>query len=546
METLLDIFERAVDRYADRVALAMDGESAGIPDLAWTFREIRQRSRVAAWRLRALGLEPGDRLLTLSPSTPRLPAAYYGAMRAGLVLVPLDLRMAPDAIGRIAQRAEAKRLVVGTGRDAPDPAAAGLREIPTTTLDELTADPDETFPPDWEAALDAWPRPAATDVVELVFTSGTTGAPKGVILAHDNVAASVEAMHRVLPPLEHRVTSLLPLSHLFEQAVGTYYALDVGASIRYVRSANPRIVFETIRDHRTTSMVLVPQILDLFWSAIVREVEKSGRSRSFERLRRIARRLPYALRRLLFRRVHARLGGGLRLFVSSGAFLPPALQQAWEDLGIIVIQGYGSTETGFGTCTTREDHGLGTVGRPMPPVEMRLAEDGEIQFRGPTLFKGYWHDPEATAAAFTADGWYRTGDIGRLDRAGRLVLMGRTKDIIVLPNGFNVYPEDIENALRTAGVRDSVVVETSPGRIEAVVLAPGDALGEVPDPSSAAALQGAVRAANATLAPHQRVAATRLWPDDDFPRTHTLKVKRDVVRRWAVAEEPLPVRQGES
>lgn len=542
METLLDIFERAVDRYADRVALAMDGESADEPDLAWTFRELRHRSRLAAWRLRALGLEPGDRLLTWSPSTPRLPAAYYGAMRAGLVLVPLDLRMAPDAIGRIAQRAEAKRLVVGTGRDAPDPAAAGLSEIPTTTLDELTADPDDTFPADWEAALDAWPRPAPADVVELVFTSGTTGAPKGVILAHDNVAASVGAMHRVVPPLEHRVTSLLPLSHLFEQAVGTYYALDVGASIRYVRSANPRIVFETIRDHRTTSMVLVPQILDLFWSAIAREVEKSGRARSFERLRRIARRLPYALRRLLFRRVHARLGGGLRLFVSSGAFLPPALQQAWEDLGVIVIQGYGSTETGFGTCTTREDHGLGTVGRPMPPVEMRLAEDGEIQFRGPTLFKGYWHDPEATAAAFTADGWYRTGDIGRLDEAGRLVLMGRTKDIIVLPNGLNVYPEDIENALRTAGVRDSVVVETRPGRIEAVVLASGDPS----DPPAAAALQTAVRAANATLAPHQRVAAARVWPDDDFPRTHTFKVKRDVVRRWAVAEEPLPVRQGES
>ncbi|HEU4920820.1 MAG TPA: AMP-binding protein [Candidatus Limnocylindrales bacterium] len=542
METLLDIFERAVDRYADRVALAMHGESADEPDLAWTFRELRHRSRLAAWRLRALGLEPGDRLLTWSPSTPRLPAAYYGAMRAGLVLVPLDLRMAPDAIGRIAQRAEAKRLVVGTGRDAPDPAAAGLGEIPTTTLDELTADPDDTFPADWEAALDAWPRPAPADVVELVFTSGTTGAPKGVILAHDNVAASVGAMHRVVPPLEHRVTSLLPLSHLFEQAVGTYYALDVGASIRYVRSANPRIVFETIRDHRTTSMVLVPQILDLFWSAIAREVEKSGRARSFERLRRIARRLPYALRRLLFRRVHARLGGGLRLFVSSGAFLPPALQQAWEDLGVIVIQGYGSTETGFGTCTTREDHGLGTVGRPMPPVEMRLAEDGEIQFRGPTLFKGYWHDPEATAAAFTADGWYRTGDIGRLDEAGRLVLMGRTKDIIVLPNGLNVYPEDIENALRTAGVRDSVVVETRPGRIEAVVLASGDPS----DPPAAAALQTAVRAANATLAPHQRVAAARVWPDDDFPRTHTFKVKRDVVRRWAVAEEPLPVRQGES
>ncbi len=540
--TLLELFDQAAARYADRPALALAGDDA--ERIAWTYAEVRRRSRYAAWRLRALGLAVGDRVLTWSPSTPELPAVYFGAMRAGLVLVPLDLRMAPDAIERIAGRADARRLLVGAGRDAPSPADAGLAELPATLVADLTAEPDATFPADWEARLDAWPAPDPGDVVELIFTSGTTGAPKGVILAHDNVLASVEAMHRVIPPLEHRVVSVLPLSHLFEQAVALYYASEVGASILYVRSRNPRTIFEAIRDHRTTSMVLVPQVLDLFWSAIEREVEKSGRQASFARLRRIARRLPYRLRRIVFRSVHRRLGGGMRIFVSSGAFLPPALQQAWEDLGVVVIQGYGSTETGFGTCTTREDHGLGTVGRPMPPVQMRIAPDGEIQFAGPTLFKGYWNDPTATAAAFTDDGWYRTGDIGRLDDAGRLVLMGRTRDIIVLPNGLNVYPEDIENELRTAGLRDSVVVETRPGRIEAVVLS-GDGRGH--DADARAAIQAGVRTANARLAQHQRVAGFQVWPDDDFPRTHTLKVKRDIVRRWAVGDggAALPVREAE-
>ena len=146
----------------------------------------------------------------------------------------------------------------------------------------------------------------------------------------------------------------------------------------------------------------------------------------------------------------------------------------------------------------------------MPPVELRLADDGEIQFRGPTIFKGYWHDPDATAAAFTDDGWYRTGDIGRLDDAGRLVLMGRTKDIIVLPNGLNVYPEDIENALRTAGLRDSVVLETKPGRIEAVVLPPaGSSDGATPE-AVRESIQAGVKAANATLAP---APAGRRVPD---------------------------------
>ncbi|HEX5015679.1 MAG TPA: AMP-binding protein [Candidatus Limnocylindrales bacterium] len=534
METLLDLLDGAAARFGDRPALRLRGDDDST--VTWSYGDLLRRSRVAAWRLHALGLERGDRILTWSPSTPELPAAYFGAMRAGLVLVPLDLRMAPDAIERIAARAEAKHLIVGTGRDAPDPREAGLAHFPTRLLPELTREPDATFPAEWEAQLDAWPRPKSDDIFELVFTSGTTGTPKGVMLAHDNVLASVSAMHRVVPPLDHRVVSLLPLSHLFEQAVALFYALDVGADILYVRSRNPRVIFESIRDHRTTSMVVVPQILELFWSAIEREVQRSGRETSFKWLRTIARRLPYSFRRVLFRRVHAQLGGGLRILVSSGAFLPPALQQAWEDLGVIVIQGYGATETGFGTCTTREDHGLGTVGRPMHPVEMRLGPDGEVQFNGPTLFKGYWHDPEATAAAHTEDGWYRTGDMGRLDDAGRLILMGRTRDMIVLPNGLNVYPEDVENALRTAGLRDSVVLETKPGRIEAVVLPPAGADGRPPE-SIREEIQAGIKAANATLAQHQRVAGFRVWPEDDLPRTHTLKVKRDVVRRWAAVEE---------
>jgi long-chain acyl-CoA synthetase len=535
MNTLLDLLDDAFDRFADRPALALwhdDGSRT-----TWTYRELDRRSRLVAWRLRQqIGLQPGDRVLTWSPSAPELPAAYFGAMRAGLILVPLDLRMSTDAITGILNRAEPRHLILGTGRDAPDPASAGLQDLPTTTVDELAAEPDpETFPPDWESQLEAWERPKPGDVWDLIFTSGTTGSPKGVMVGHDNLLATLQAIDRVLPPLDHRIVSVLPLSHLFEQAIGLIYALSVGADILYVRSRNPRVLFEALRSQRVTSMILVPQVLDLFWSAIEREAERSGRARTFDRLRRVARRLPYPLRRLIFRSVHQRLGGGLRLFVSSGAFLPPALQQAWEDLGVVVIQGYGSSENGFGTCTTREDHGLGTVGRPMPPVELRIADDGEVLFAGPTLFKGYWRDPAATAAAIDADGWYHTGDIGHLDGDGRLILSGRTKDRIVLPNGFKVYPEDIENALRVAGLRDTVAVETEPGRIEAVILA-GSA-GDLDEAARKTAVDAAVRSANGALGPNQRIAGWRVWPEEDFPRTHTLKVRRDPVREWAANKD---------
>ncbi|MEO5703675.1 MAG: AMP-binding protein [Candidatus Limnocylindrales bacterium] len=559
METLLDLVDDAVARFGDRPALAIrreDGSTDG-----WTYGELQRRSRAAAYRLRALGLNPGDRLLTWSPSSPELPATYLGAMRAGIVLVPLDLRMSVEAIDGIVRTSGAKHLIVGTGHDAPNPAEFGLGGFATTTVDEIGgpvdvaasgATGDTALPPDWEAQVAAWPRPAPTDLVELIFTSGTTGTPKGVMLAHDNLLASNQTFHRIIPPMEHRIVSLLPLSHLLEQAVGLYYALSVGASVLYVRSRNPRVIFDALRAHRVTSMVVVPQVLDLFWSAIEREVEKSGRTAVFNRLRSMGRRLPMFVRRLLFRQVHAQLGGSFRIFVSAGAFLPPALQQAWEDMGVTVLQGYGATETGTGSATTLQDHGLGTVGRNPDGIEMRLADDGEVQFRGPTLFKGYWNAPEQTAAAFTEDGWYKTGDIGHKDGAGRLILSGRKRDIIVLPNGFNVYPEDLENALRIAGLRDSVVLETKPGRIEAVVLSPsggpirqpGEALAfdpSAPPPALRAEIDAMVKAANATLGPNQRIAGWRLWPESDFPRTHTLKIKRDQVRAWASVEAPLPV-----
>ncbi len=541
MDTLLDILGEAAARYGDRSALGIrldDGTTTH-----WTYRELERRSRAAAWRLRAFGLQPGDRVLTWAPSTPSLAAVYFGAMRARLIFVPLDLRMSAGAIQGIAAKSGARMLIVGTGRDAPAPRDMGMEHLASATVEALAADPVDGLPSDWEAQVDAWERPRPDEVFQLIFTSGTTGIPKGAMMAHDNLLASIASFHRIIPPLQHRIVSLMPLSHLLEQSVGLYYGLDVGADTVYVGSRNPRVIFETFREHRVTTMVVAPQVLDLFWRAIEREVEKAGRGRLFNAMRPLSRRLPIGLRRLLFGSVHARLGGQFRLFVSAGSFLPPAIQGAWEDLGVIVIQGYGSTETGTGACTTLDDHGLGTVGRPPQGIQMRLADDGEVQFRGPTLFKGYWEDPERTAAAYTEDGWFRTGDIGHLDEAGRLILSGRIKDMIALPNGLKVYPEDIENALRIAGLKDTVVLETLPGRIEAIVLAPGllGAGGEGPPATSAydterARVDAAVKAANRQLGIHQRVDAWRLWPEENFPQTHTLKVKRNEVRAWAMAD----------
>ncbi|MBA2558142.1 MAG: AMP-binding protein, partial [Chloroflexi bacterium] len=481
--SLLEILEDAAVRGNGRRVMALRTDAG--TDFVWSAAELLFRARLAAWRLRAIGMQPGDRLLTWSPSTPELPAVYFGAMIAGLVVVPLDLRMSPDAVRRITERSEARWLAMGTGPDAPDPGAAGLGHVNARTLSFLTGEPphanaagsdegglDDPFPPDWKAQLDLWPRPARSDLFEVIYTSGTTGHPKGVALTHGHMLSAVEGIDRAIPPREHRLVSMLPLSHLFEQAPALFYGLMVGVDVLYVRSRNPRVVFEALRDHRVTTMVLVPLVIELFWNALRREVDKRGKTATFDRIRRIARHLPYPVRRLLFRQIHRQLGGELRLLVSAGAYLSPELVADWQSIGVPVLQGYGATECGVATAT-EPGKGLGTVGRPVPPAEVSLApEDSEILVRGPMVFDGYWRDPEATAAALDADGWYHTGDIGHFDRAGNLVLSGRKKNIIVLPSGLNVYPEDIELELAAAGLPHAVVLETAPGRIEAVVLSP--------------------------------------------------------------------------
>src|SRR5215210_1007271 len=281
--SLLDLLEDAATRYDGRRQFALRTDE-GI-QLPWSAAEMNRRSRLVAWRLRALGLQPGDRLLTWSPSTPALPAIYFGAMRAGVVIVPLDLRMAPEVLRRIADRAGARWLALGTGPDAPDLQAGGLDHMDTRTVESLVDHPphenaagtdegglDDPFPPDWEAQVDTWARPNRETLFEVIYTSGTTGMPKGVMLAHGTVLNILEGFGHILPPREHRAVSLLPLSHLFEQAPVLFYALMIGADVLYIRSRNPRVIFQALQEQRVTTMVVVPQLLELFWNGIEREV----------------------------------------------------------------------------------------------------------------------------------------------------------------------------------------------------------------------------------------------------------------------------------
>ena len=279
-------------------------------------------------------------------------------------------------------------------------------------------------------------------------------------------------------------------------------------------------------------MVLVPQVLELFWNAIEREVHKRGKEKAWQRLLGLSSHLPMALRRVLFRSVHRQLGGSLQFLMWGGAYLDPDLARQWELLGVPVLQGYGTTEAApIVTTNSLRDRRSDSVGRVLPGQEVKIASDGEVLIRGPNVTQGYWWNPEATAAAFT-QGWYRTSDLGYLD-GGHLYLHGRKKDMIVLDSGMNVHAQDVENALKTHPDVEDACVLGLPGRgrsvhVHAVLL--------LKDGGDEA--QSIVAQANSRLADHQRVQGVTVWPFPDLPRTHTLKVKKGEVLEYLLNGTP--------
>jgi long-chain acyl-CoA synthetase len=518
MDTLTDLITTAAERYGPCVALTLVRERSSE---CWTYADLYRYARRVAQMVQARGIAPGERVVIWAPNGPRWVGAFFGCVLAGVVVVPLDVKSTAAFVGKIAAQSE-PRLAVATRATAAGLAALGLPCVAVEDLDAALPEDDTSWCP-------VQVRP--DDVAELVFTSGTTGAPKGVMLSHENILSDLQAVYTYLPPSQtYRMLSLLPLSHMFEQIAELFYILSVGASIIYVDSLQPATIFRAMRDERVTAIPVVPQILALFMSGIERDVKKAGKWRSWERAHRLASLLPLRARRLLFRAVHARLGGRLDFVVSGGAHLDPRLAQRWENLGIKVVIGYGATEASpIITANSFKRRNLHSVGRPIPCNEVRIAADGEILVRGRNITRGYWRNEEATRAAFD-DGWYRTGDLGHFDTAGYLYLKGRKKNMIVLANGMNVYPEDVENALlEEPGMTDAVVLgrehEGDVALHAVLLLQPG------------ADAEAIVKRANKRLAPHQRVKSHTVWPEKDLPRTLKREPKRDEIVRLLAARE---------
>lgn len=477
--TLPQLLVNSVERYGEREALRQfDKETKSWHSLSYAQLMVR----VMEWRraYAAMNLERGTRIGILMPNSIDHACADQAALANGLVPVPLHAIDTPGASAFILSDSRAKVLVTNKLTRWKQIKAAGgdLQDLTAVIITEDEVD-DETGMvrglSEWLAAgthvVELPEGPKEDDLAGIVYTSGTTGRPKGVMLTHGNIVSNVKAtLECVFPQVGDIFLSFLPLSHTFERTAGYYLALATGCTIAYNRSV--LLLADDLKTIRPTVIISVPRVYERIFARVHDKLKKSRPAarylfdwaveigwRDFCRRNHLpvehtGRAWLDGLMRPLVRKVSSTLldqfGGRLRIAISGGAALSSKVARTFCGLGLPIIQGYGMTEASpIIAGNNRMLNQPNTVGKPFNNVEVRLGEGDEIQIKGPSITRGYWNRPDATADAFTEDGWFRTGDVGGFNELGLLSIKGRIKEIIVTSTGEKVPPADLEAAIET-------------------------------------------------------------------------------------------------
>jgi len=533
-KTLVELLERAAERFGSQVAL--DARKPSGQSSSLSYRELRDGAHRAGMLLATRGIKAGERVLLVGENSPDWVLAYFAILYTGAVAVPLDHLISADELAAICRIAEPRAVLASAAcakrlGDALHEIVPGAVEL---ELGELRR------PFLLRGNRQAPPSIERNTLASIVFTSGTTGAPKGVMLTHGNFAAEIMMLGRVFTlDRSDVVLSLLPLHHTFEFTCGMLLPLASGARIVYPLGLDAASLSRTLADVRPTALIGVPALWEAVHRRILDQVEAGGPFyvAAFDRLRDFNRGLDADYRlnlgHLIFRPAHTALGGRLKLAVSGGAPLPPRVAQFFGDIGIKLLEGYGLTESAPVLSVARPDEPLvsGSVGKPLGGVEVRLdsapgSEVGEIVVRGPNIMTGYFRNQAATAAVLK-DGWLHTGDLGSFDQEGRLYIAGRAKDVIVDSGGNNIYIDELEHVYgRSHFVKEIAVVGLRVGQGEqaAALVVPAYARGE-----SRRAVEDRLREhfeqVSAGLSPHKRIRILR-FTDSELPRTRTRKIKR--------------------
>ncbi len=504
----------------------------------WSFRMVAEMAFQFARELAERGIGKGDRVLIWGENSAEWVAVFFGCALCGAIAVPMDDAASVHFVKRVSEEVSARLKVTSRehAQGEASPTVLLLEDLRTTLARHSTARYE--------------PAPvAAGDPLEIIFTSGTTAEPKGVVITHGNVLTNVAPLEteiqkylkyeRWFHPV--RFLNLLPLSHVFGQFLGMFLPSIMAGTVIFQESLGPSEVMQTIRRERVSVLVAVPRMLQSLKDKLERDLEGSRRVEAFSARFKRAEGRPFLRRAWIFRQMHGLFGWKFWAFISGGAALDHDTEEFWSRLGFAVIQGYGLTETTSLVSVNHPFHlGKGSIGKILPGREVKLAEDGEILVRGGGVAAGYWkgNASGSTGPATSAtddEGWYRTGDLGGLDAEGNLYFKGRKKDVLVTPAGMNIYPEDLEVALRAQPeIRDCVVVGVARGGNEepCAVLILRD------DKDDAAA---AVRRANQQLAEYQRMREWFVWRERDFPRTSTGKPRLNVIRESLPGLREAPV-----
>ena len=518
--TLVDFFNDLAGARGDFLV-----HDDGFRSRAYSYQAVGAAARGLAARLDTAGIRKGDAVVFWSENRPEWIVAFWACILIGAVVVPIDYRASPNFLARVARIVRARLVLIG--QDVP-PISAPL-DAPQWHLREI----------DWHDGAPPAVPVASEDVAEIIFTSGATAEPKGVVITHRNVLANIIPVEREIlkykqyakPFSPLRFLNLLPLSHMFGQAMATFIPPVLAGQVIFMRGYNPVEIVSQIKRRRISVLVSVPKILDVLREHVSRASPSIGRAMvTVDGERRLQPSgVHFARRWWIYRDVHKLFGLKFWAFIVGAAPLDQDLERFWAELGFAVVQGYGLTETApIVTLNHPFSTKKGSVGKAIAGVEMKIADDGEILVRGENVTKGYFNAAAETAQAFE-DGWFHTGDVGELGPDGQLYIRGRKKEMIVTPEGLNVFPEDVEKVLnQIAGVREAAVVGASLGteeRVHAVlVLEPG---------TDSTAIERIVRDANARLDDHQKIRRAMIWPEPELPRTEgTRKLKRAAVREW--------------
>jgi long-chain acyl-CoA synthetase len=501
MTTLLDILKEGRRQFPKATAFKIKPRYRSY---IWNYSQFYNFATGIAKLLEEKKLKKGDRILLLAPNSPYWLGAFFGCLLKGIIVVPLYLQNRPKFVLDIAKKTQAKLLLKSGGLKTP--AKLNLPFIDIDYLDEFI-EKEHLFK---KVPINE------LDIVQILYTSGTTGFPKGVVLTHKSIVSDLKAIFNIIKvEKSDKFLSILPLSHVFEQIVD-FRALAGGAQIVFAPALGSTIIARTLFENKITKMAAVPEFLKLVMSKIEKRVPAP--------LFKIVASLPRPFRRLLFKKVHQRFGGKLNLIVSGGAPLDVEVGRKWQALGINILQGYGLTETSpVITVTPPPFKKIASVGKVVPGVKVKIAKDSEILVKGPIVFKEYWRDPKKTKEAFT-DSWLKTGDMGYFDKKGFLYIQGRKKFMILTAAGQNVYPEDIEFELnKEKGVENSCVVGLPKrGKIEIHAVL----LGKIKEPEKV------IDRVNKRLASFQQIQSWSIWPFSEFPITVTKKVKRNKVLEY--------------